>query len=188
MPPRPCPLLTVTMDTSMIDLDLSPHTATRLTLADVPALQRLCERCGDYYVMEEGAPAAPDTAEHLLTALPPGKTHADKYVAGIHAPGGELAGVLDLIRDFPGEHEWWIGFLLLDPAARAAGLGSRILDEVARAVSAAGGTVIQLGVLEQNVAAERFWRRHGFAELRRQPYTARSGHPSRVIVMSRPLT
>jgi len=171
----------------MLDLDLSPHTASRLTLADAPALQRLCERCGDYYLMEEGAPAAPDTAEHLLTVLPPRKTHADKYVAGIRAPGGELVGVLDLIRDFPGEREWWIGFLLLDPAARAARLGSRIVEEVARAVAAAGGTVIQLGVLEPNVAGERFWRRHGFAELRRQPYTARSGHPGRVIVMCRRL-
>jgi len=171
----------------MLGLDLSPHTATRLTLADAPRLQRLCERCGDYYLMEEGAPAAPDAAEHLLTGLPPGKTHADKHVIGIHAPDGELAGVLDLIHDFPGEGNWWLGFLLLDPGARAAGLGSRVVDEVARAVAAAGGTIIQLGVLEHNVAAERFWRRHGFAELRRQPYTARSGHVSRVIVMSRPL-
>jgi hypothetical protein len=38
-------------------------------------------------------------------------------------------------------------------------------------------------VLEHNASAERFWRRHGFAELRRQPYTANSGHASRVIVM-----
>ncbi|MFL5542497.1 MAG: GNAT family N-acetyltransferase [Longimicrobiaceae bacterium] len=172
----------------MVDLVLLPHTAARLTLSDAPALQRLCECCSDYYLLEEAAPARPDTAERLLTALPPGKTHADKHVIGIHAPGGELVGVLDLIRDFPGERDWWIGFLLLDPAARAAGLGSRTVDEVARAVAAAGGTTIHLGVLEHNAAAERFWRRHGFAELRRQPYTAASGHPSRVIVMSRPLT
>lgn len=41
---------------------------------------------------------------------------------------------------------------------------------------------IYLGVLEHNAAAERFWRRHGFAELRRQP-----GLESRVIVMWHPL-
>ncbi len=168
----------------MLDLDLSPCTTTRLTRDDAPALQRLCERCGDYFVMEEGAPARPDAAEHLLTNLPPGKTDADKHVIAIHAQDGEVVGVLDLIRDFPGEGEWWLGLLLLDPGARGAGLGSRILREVERAVAAAGGTVVHLGVLEHNAAGERFWRRHGFTEVRRQPYTSATGHPSRVIVMT----
>jgi len=167
----------------MFDLDLSPHTATRLTLADAPALQRLCERCSDYYEMEEGVSTPPNAAEHVLNSLPPGKTHADKHVIGIVAPDGELVGVLELVRDCPGEREWWLGLLLLEPDARTAGLGSRVLHEVERAVAAAGGTVIHLGVLEHNASAERFWRRHGFAELRRQPYTANSGHASRVIVM-----
>jgi len=55
--------------------------------------------------MEEGAPTPPDAAEHVLKSLPPGKTHADKHVIGIAAPGGELVGVLDLIRDYPGERD-----------------------------------------------------------------------------------
>jgi GNAT superfamily N-acetyltransferase len=164
-------------------LDLSPHTTTRLTLADAPALQRLCERCSDYYEMDGGTPTPPDAAEDVLKSLPPGKTHADKYVIGVAAPDGELVGVLDLIRDYPGEREWWLGLLLLKPDARTAGLGSRILRDVERVVAAAGGTVIHLGVLEHNASAERFWRRHGFAEVRRQPYTAASGRASRVIVM-----
>jgi GNAT superfamily N-acetyltransferase len=167
----------------MVDLDLSPHTATRLALADAPALQRLCDRCSDYYELEGRVPTLPGTAEDVLTSLPPGKTHADKHVLGIVAPDGELVGVLDLIRDYPGEREWWIGLLLLDPEARAAGLGSRVLHEVERVVAAAEGTVVHLGVLEQNGPGERFWRRHGFVEVRRQPYTAASGHVSRVIVM-----
>ena len=167
----------------MVDLDLSPHTATRLRLADAPALQRLCERCSDYYELEGRVPTPPGTAEDVLTSLPPGKADDDKHVIGVVAPDGELVGVLDLIRDYPGEHEWWLGLFLLDPQARAAGLGSRVLQEVERVVAAAGGTVLHLGVLEQNVPAERFWRRHGFTEVRRQPYTAASGHVSRVIVM-----
>ena len=171
----------------VLELDLPPYTTARLALDDAPALQRLCERCDDYYLLEEGAPAWPTAAEHLLTNLPPGKTHADKHVIGIHAGDGMLVGVLDLIRDFPGEREWWLGFLLLDPDVRDAGLGSRVLREVVGSVAAAGGTVIHLGVLEHNAAGERFWRRHGFVEVRRQPYTSATGHLSRVIVMSRRL-
>jgi GNAT superfamily N-acetyltransferase len=167
----------------MVDLDLSPWTTTRLTLADAPALQRLCDRCSEYFEMEEGVPTPRGAAEHVLKNLPPRNTYADKHDLGIVAPGGELVGVLDLVRDCPAESEWWLGLLLLAPDARSAGLGSRILGEVERVIAAAGGTAIYLGVLEQNGPGERFWRRHGFAELRRQPYTSATGHPSRVIVM-----
>lgn len=171
----------------MLELDLPPYTAARLTRDAAPRLQALCERCGDHYELEEGAPARPDAAEYLLGCVPAGKTLADKHVIGIHDAGGKLVGVLDLIQDCPGEGEWWLGLLLLHPAARAGGLGTRILHALERAVAAAGGTAIHPGVLEQNAAAERFWRRHGFQELRRQPYTSASGHASRVIVMARHL-
>ena len=79
----------------------------------------------------------------------------------------------------------------IDPRLPAQERGEQLAAALSR--SLARHTVLcdlvgaQAGVLEHNVAAERFWRRHGFAELRRQPYTARSGHASRVIVMSRPL-
>lgn len=167
----------------MIELDLPPFRIARLSADDAALLQDLCERCSDYYEMEEGMPTRPGAAEHLLTALPPGKTPADKHLLGVHAPEGGLVGVIELMRDYPGERDWWIGLLMLDPAARAGGLGTRLFGEIVRAVAAAGGTALHVAVLEHNVCAERFWRRVGFAELRRQPYTAASGHESRVIVM-----
>jgi GNAT superfamily N-acetyltransferase len=170
-------------DTHMIELDLPPYRITRLSGSDAALLQELYERCSDYHEMEEGVPTRPGAAEHLLTALPPGKSPEDKHVLGIQAPEGGLVGVVDLVRDYPAEGDWWLGLLMLDPAARAAGLGTRLFGEIERAVAAAGGTALHVAVLEHNVRAERFWRRVGFAEVRRQPYTAASGHESRVIVM-----
>lgn len=167
----------------MLELDLDGYVVARLGSDDAPAVQDLYARCSDYHVLEEGIPTRPGAAEHLLTALPPGKQPADKYVLGIYAPEGALVGVLDLIRDFPGRNEWWLGLLMLDPGARASGLGKRLYRGTTRAITGLGGTAVHLGVLEQNAAAERFWRRQGFQELRRQPYTSASGHRSRVIVM-----
>lgn len=167
----------------MLELDLHPCRISRLSDRDAAHVQDLYERCSDYHQLEEGGPTRPGAAEHLLTSLPPGKTAADKYVLGVHSPEGGLLGVLDLIQDFPGEREWWLGLLMLDPAARAAGLGTRLFHALERAVAAEGGTAIYLGVLEHNARAERFWRRLGFVELRRQDYTSAAGHPSRVIVM-----
>ncbi|HYR10619.1 MAG TPA: GNAT family N-acetyltransferase [Longimicrobium sp.] len=146
-------------------------------------MQDLYERCSDYHELEEGIPTRAGAGEHLLTSLPPGKTPADKHVLGVHAPQGGLVGVLDLIHDYPGEGDWWIGLLMLDPSARAAGLGTRLFRALEGAIAAAGGTAIHLCVLEHNARAERFWRSLGFTELRRQPHTSASGHASRVIVM-----
>jgi ribosomal protein S18 acetylase RimI-like enzyme len=167
----------------MLHLDLSPCRITRLDDRDAALLQDLHERCSDYHELEEGIPTRAGAAEHLLTGLPPGKTPVDKHVLGIHAPQGGLVGVLDLIHDYPGEGEWWIGLLMLDPSARAAGLGTRLFRALERAIAAAGGTAIGLGVLEHNTRAERFWRGLGFTEMRRQPYKSATGHASRVIVM-----
>jgi ribosomal protein S18 acetylase RimI-like enzyme len=171
----------------MLELDFDEYAVARLGPADVPALQRLYERCSDYHEIEEGIPTRPGAAEHLLTELPPGKDAADKFSLGIRGADGELVGVVDLIRGYPEAHQWWVGLLMLDPEVRASGVGSRLYRAVARAVAADGGSAIYLGVLEQNAPAERFWRRHGFEELRREPYTAASGHRSRVIVMRHPL-
>lgn len=172
----------------MLELDLPPYRSSYLDHHDAALVQDLYERCSDYHELEEGMPTRPGAGEHLLTSLPPGKTTADKHVLGLHAPEGDLVGVLDLIQDLPGEREWCLGLLMIDPTARAAGLGTRIFHALERAVAAAGGTAIYIGVLEHNARAERFWRRLGFAELRRQDYSSALGHPSRLIVMRYDLT
>lgn len=167
----------------MLTLDFDEYAVARLSPADEEIVQALYERCSDYHLLEEGTPTRPGAARHLLTALPPGKQPDIKYVLGFHGADGGLVGVLDLIRDFPAEGEWWIGLLMLDPAVRGTGVGERIFRSAARAIAGRGGTTIYLGVLEANPAAQRFWRRRGFQELRREPYTASSGHRGIVIIM-----
>jgi len=146
-------------------------------------VQRLYERCTDFHELAEGMPTRADSGAYELEALPPGKMSADKHVFGIVAADGELAGYVDLVRDYPERGEWWLGLLMLDPAARGAGLGSRVVRGAAEWAAARGARAILLGVLEQNPRAERFWRRQGFIELDRRPYTSDTGRPSRIIVM-----
>ena len=171
----------------MLEMELDGYAVVRLGLADAPAVQALYERCSDYHELEEGIPTRPGAAEHMLAALPPGKDAADKYVLGIHTPDGRLVGVLDLMRDYPEPGNWFLGLLMLDPDVRASGLGGRIYRSAAQALAGRGCTAVYLAVLEQNTAAERFWRRQGFEELGRHPYTSATGHRSRVMVMRRML-
>lgn len=159
------------------------HRVERLTPADAAAVQDLFERCTDFHELSEGTPTRPTAGAEELVARPRGKELGDKFSFGVYSPAGRLVGFLDLMRDYPGEGEWWIGLLVLDPAVRGGGLGGRIYRAAAGWVRARGGAAIYAGVLEQNPGAERFWRREGFVELRREAHVSETGHESRLVVM-----
>lgn len=187
-PPRTDPDPPVsTHDEALPAPTLPGWTLRHLRPEDAPALQDLWERCTDYHQLQEGTPTRPTAAVDEIAALPPEKDRADKFLFGIHAADGTLAGMLDLIRDYPGPGEWWVGLLMLDPAARRAGIGADVYRAAEAWAAARGARMVQLAVLEQNAGAARFWERMGFEETRRQDYTSDTGHQSRVIVMVRVL-
>lgn len=157
----------------------------RLSPADAPALQVLYERCTDFHQQHEGVPTTPTAAEEELTGVPPGKSLADKFALGIYAHDGRMVAHLDLVRDYPDPGDWQIGLLMVDPAARGTGLGSRACRAALEWTRTLGMRTMTLGVLEHAPDAERFWRRMGFQEVRRQPYTSSGGRESRLIVMRR---
>ena len=171
----------------MTGFALEGFTVRRLSPADHAELQALYERCSDYHELEDGGPTRPTAGAETLAAGPPGTDPADKFALGVYGDDGAMVGFLDVIRGYPAEGDWWIGLLMLAPEARSGGLGGRICEEAARSVAEEGGRALHLAVLEQNPRAERFWRRHGFDEVRRKPFTAATGKESTVIVMRRDL-
>jgi RimJ/RimL family protein N-acetyltransferase len=153
-----------------------------LRIADAPHVQRLFERCADFFVLTEGQPPAPDLAEKELTFTIPGGSPDDIACFGVF-DGDRLIAFAQLLPN-PGQRlEWWFGLLLLDPAERSRGLGPRIHEELLAWLAAQGATKLWIGVLTQNEAAERFWKRLGYEELDRRPYVATTGFKSTVIVM-----
>jgi ribosomal-protein-alanine N-acetyltransferase len=75
------------------------------------------------------------------------------------------------------------------PSARRAGLATLLLQHHLGRLAAAGARKVFLEVAEDNVAAIRLYRRHGFDEIaRRNAYYARAkGPPATAIVMERVL-
>lgn len=175
----------MTLDKPVADLFfLAGYSIRRLKPSDAAELQDLFERCTDYHEMHEGFATRPSAGADELAVLPPGKALEDKFSIGIYESTGPLIAYLDIIRDYPAVNEWWIGLLMLDPKARANGLGSHIFEATQNWVFSQGGHSIHLAVLEENIGGERFWRRQGFEEVRRQAYTSATGKKtSRVIVM-----
>ncbi len=155
----------------------------RLTLADEPQVQRLFERCADFFVLTEGQPPTPDLAAKELVFTIPGASADDTACFGVF-DGDRLVAFAQLLPEpRKPSGEWWLGLLLLDPAERSRGLGPRIHEELVEWLAAQGATKLWIGVLTQNEAAERFWRRVGYQELDRRPYVATTGFQSTVIVM-----
>ena len=139
------------------------YRVVKLGEAQVPALQALHERCHVFLELIYGHSPEPDSAAQLLVDRPEGKGLEDKFLFGLYPPTGEaMAGVLEVIRDFPEQGEWFIGFLMLDPAHRDAGVGSRFVEALEGWVRGQSATGLRLIVQEQNPGALRFWQRRGY--------------------------
>ncbi len=154
---------------------------------DTATLQTLLERCADYSRLVTGSPPGPAAAASLLTDCPPGKTVSDKCAIGIFTERQELTGVLDAVRGYPTPVDWWLGLLLLDPAVRGQGLGQRLYQAFEGWAAQQGARCIYLGVVEDNQAAYRFWRKTGFQEVERQPARQFGVAQHVVITMARRL-
>lgn len=129
-------------------------------------MRALAERCGEYLELHYGAPADPQhLMRELLSELPPGKSLEDKFALGLFEEE-RLIGVLDVVRDYPEPHEWYLGLLVLVPEQRGQGRGRAILQTLMHWLRDQGAHGIRLAVSEHNPAGQRFWARAGFLPLR----------------------
>jgi ribosomal protein S18 acetylase RimI-like enzyme len=134
---------------------------------DLTELQALHVRCAQFIEETTGHPPRDDEAARLLAILPPGESLADRQVLGLRRDG-EMVGVVDLLRGYPGPTDWYVGLLLISPEARGVGLGTAVVDEIVARVMAEGGRALHLIVREDNLRALAFWRRHQFAVIDRR--------------------
>ena len=109
-------------------------------------------------------PTVPDRArtEEDRTALPPGKTAADKRFAGFF-DGETLLAVLDLIDGYPQEDTAYVGLFLLRRDCQGKGEGTRIFSGVCAALEQEGFARIRLAILKDNAQAQAFWKKNGFS-------------------------
>lgn len=146
--------------------------ATRIAPGDEPgraALQDLLERCADYMTLEDGVPPRPSAAAELIAALPPGRSQQHKHVLGLARAAGEpFIAVIDAVRGFPDEGDWFVGLVLVDPAERGRGRGAAIMADLEDWFRRERGVASYLAVLERNPAAQRFWLRQGYVQLDRR--------------------
>ena len=134
----------------------------QLSEHDIGTVQKLCEQCPDYFLLHEGAPVPATAAAEIFSALPPGKTQKDKFVFGVERPDGTLAGIVDLVRDFPEKGVWMLGLMLLTPEERGKGTGRTAHGALAQWAKALGAKLLRIGVVEENEGGALFWDALGY--------------------------
>jgi len=164
------------------------YTLRYLTEDEGAAIQQLCERCDDYFDLITGLPPGSAEAQSLFVALPEGSGYEDKALLGvITTPGDRLIGVIDIVRDAPEPGEWWLGALLLDPAHRNHGLGTRLVQAIEVWMAALGAKNVRISVLEQNTRGLAFWQQNGYAEVMREPPHLLGVKESVAVILRHPL-
>lgn len=140
----------------------SRFTVRQLTESDVSAMLPLAEANPVYYRYHFPAPSSEDMLEGL-TALPPGKTMADKYYVGFF-DGKTLTAVLDLVLDYPETGTAFIGLFMLDTAYQGKGVGSSLFSGIAGALASSGYRKLRLAIDKGNPQSEAFWTKNGFTK------------------------
>ncbi len=143
-------------------------TAERLSAADLDLVIQLNEACSDFFLFQNGLPPGEDDAREVFEQVLPHSTGATKLPIGIFQ-SERLVGVLDILRGYRTNSEWYIGFMLLAPSFRTQGFGTEIHNEFVGYARRAGVHRLLLAVLEENDSARRFWLRLGYRKVKDYP-------------------
>jgi RimJ/RimL family protein N-acetyltransferase len=120
--------------------------------------------CDDYTRLVEGRASSDADTDDFFAAVPPGYTLQDLFLFAIER-GGDVVGVVGLLRGWNAPHKAHIGLLLLVPAARSGGVGAAAVQQIERIVHDWPATsVLRIAVVATNVNAFAFWRKMGFVE------------------------
>jgi len=110
----------------------------------------------------------PDEASALIDgrAVPEGVDAERQIAAGLALRGdGNLVGVLELLDGHPDNDSVYIAGLYLAPEAHAQGIGTDVVDAIARTAKARGVRALRVGVQSSNGPAMRFWTTRGFDQV-----------------------
>lgn len=134
----------------------------------------LCQQARDYVQLETGGDPDMAYVRETMTDVPPTVPADQVWCWGHQGTDGALDGLATCLKGYYEADEWYLGLLLLAPAARAQGLGARMARHVIRQARADRATCLRVAILDSNPRARRFWTRLNFDH--KKSTTAGDGH------------
>jgi GNAT superfamily N-acetyltransferase len=148
---------------------IGTYRARRLWPADLPLIRTFNQQCADFFILQNGNSPDEAEAEEIFNELPPGRRVEDKLPIGVFDTDSTLVSLIDVLRNYRAEFEWWIGLMLVAPASRKTGLGRQIHDAFEDYASKCGAKRLLLAVLEENTGGHRFWSTLGYRKAKDHP-------------------
>lgn len=130
---------------------------------DAERVLHLCLKARDFVELETGGGPDVDYVHEIMTEAPPGVPLEHLWCWSHTDANGMLDGIVTCLKGFYGPDEWYLGLLLLDPAARGAGLGTLMARRVIAQARADNATCLRIAVLDVNPRACTFWERLKFS-------------------------
>lgn len=128
----------------------------------------LCLKCSDYFILHDGI--GPDEADgrEVFDSLPPDNTYDDKFILGVFGLNKELAGLAEIVKDYPVRNSWIIGLMFIEPDLRKQGIGRLLHGEIENLARSSGADTLRLGAVEENADGVRFWKSLGYGIIRQE--------------------
>lgn len=138
--------------------DIARCRVRRLADEDKAALSAAFARDREYFDEINGRDIPLD---EICSHVPAGRALKDKHTFVLERDG-QIAGMIDMVQDYPEAGVWYLGFLYVVEGFRG-GLGREALHGLYAWTKAQGGHAIRLGVVEPNLKARHLYATEGFA-------------------------
>lgn len=146
-------------------LRLIPYQAERITEENVSRVHALLSSNTDYFHATQPYPVSREDCIADITALPPGKSMADKNYLLLSDEVGDLA-VIDFIEKYPDSASGYLGFFILANERHHQGIGKRLFKMLEEAARQCGLSRIELACFASNKPGLRFWKKEGYQLIR----------------------
>lgn len=114
-----------------------------------------------YFDTTQDHPPTKEECLEEMTALPPGKTAKDKLYIAFYEQD-KIIAILDLIEGYPTLDTLYIGLFMLHKSLHQKHLGTYFLEKIIMIAKHGSYTTIELGCVESNEIAYRFWTHQNF--------------------------
>jgi GNAT superfamily N-acetyltransferase len=162
---------------------------TELREDDATALQAFFEANPEYWRAVTNGAVPSDAARQVFADRPPADWAWERmWVMGARDGKGDLAAMVEMIEGLFAPSIWHVGLYVVAARLHRTGASAELYAALESWMRERGAQWVRLGVVVGNTAAERFWEKSGFVEVRRRYDIEVEGRKQDLRVLVKPLT
>jgi GNAT superfamily N-acetyltransferase len=151
-------------------------------------LQAFFDANPEYWLRVFGRPPGPNDARELFETVPPPEmTWRGKHVLEIEARDGSVGAIADVITDLCAPGLWHVGLFIAATRLHGTGESAALYGALETWMRERGAAWARLGVVVGNTAAERFWKKMGYTEVKLRKAVEMKERIFDMRVMAKPL-